>query len=266
MASSAPLVLLHGVPDTPAMWQPLKDALPLRDGPVLAPALPGFTAPVPQGFGCTKDDYAAWFVSELETIAQEHGPVDLVGHDWGALISTRAICLRPDLIKSWALSGAVVQRDYPGHIFAQLWRVPVVGEAMMALTPNSLAAKILARQGMPEDMAKEEAAAGNPVMRRSILKLYRSAGGLATFGTWPDDLNRMPKLGLVLWGGKDPYVPQRYAEAFAAEAGVPFRAAPDAGHWVIAQEPHWFADQLSEFWSEQEAAARCPDRHGRPSF
>ena len=34
-------LFLHGVPDSPAVWRPLLDALDLGDAPVAAPALPG---------------------------------------------------------------------------------------------------------------------------------------------------------------------------------------------------------------------------------
>ena len=40
-------LFLHGVPDSPAIWRPLLAALDLGDTPVAAPALPGFTAPLP---------------------------------------------------------------------------------------------------------------------------------------------------------------------------------------------------------------------------
>ena len=43
-------LFLHGVPDSPAIWSPLLDALALGDTPVAVPALPGFTGPLPAGF------------------------------------------------------------------------------------------------------------------------------------------------------------------------------------------------------------------------
>ena len=52
------IVFVHGVPDTPALWEPLIAALGLKPGEWLAPALPGFGRAVPAGFTCTKDAYA----------------------------------------------------------------------------------------------------------------------------------------------------------------------------------------------------------------
>jgi pimeloyl-ACP methyl ester carboxylesterase len=60
-----PVVFVHGVPDTAVLWDPLVAALAGRGVPeteMVRLALPGFATPVPDGFGCTKDEYAAWIV------------------------------------------------------------------------------------------------------------------------------------------------------------------------------------------------------------
>src|SRR3990167_9817261 len=94
-------LFLHGVPDSPAIWRPLLAALDLGDTPVAVPALPGFTAPLPAGFPATKEVYADWAVEQAKALFDAHGPIDIVGHDWGALIAQRAAILRPDLFRSW---------------------------------------------------------------------------------------------------------------------------------------------------------------------
>ncbi|MBV9170929.1 MAG: alpha/beta fold hydrolase, partial [Chloroflexi bacterium] len=73
-----PIVLVHGNPETDAIWDDLRQHLGRDDVVALSP--PGFGAPVPAGFGATSDEYVAWLVGELEAMP---GPVDLVGHDWG---------------------------------------------------------------------------------------------------------------------------------------------------------------------------------------
>jgi pimeloyl-ACP methyl ester carboxylesterase len=62
------IMLVHGVPETTAVWDLLVDELVAlgRDEPLrLSP--PGFGAPVPDGWAATLDDYTAWLVGELET-------------------------------------------------------------------------------------------------------------------------------------------------------------------------------------------------------
>lgn len=76
-----PVVLVHGVPETAALWDPLLAVLGRDD--VVTLQLPGFGCPRPAGFGATKEDYVTWLVGELEGI---EGPIDLVGHDWGGAV------------------------------------------------------------------------------------------------------------------------------------------------------------------------------------
>jgi len=73
-----PIVCVHGVPDTPALWNPLRARLGDRE--VITPALPGFGVDAPAGFGGTRDAYAEWLVATIEAIG---APVDLEGlaHD-----------------------------------------------------------------------------------------------------------------------------------------------------------------------------------------
>src|SRR5262245_44401910 len=98
-----PAVLVHGVPDTPALWDGVRAHLSRTD--VLAPNLPGFEHPVPKGFTATKDEYVAWLIGELEAIGE---PVDLVGHDWGSILVQRVVSLRQDLIRTWAVGAGPV--------------------------------------------------------------------------------------------------------------------------------------------------------------
>jgi pimeloyl-ACP methyl ester carboxylesterase len=67
------VVLVHGNPETDAVWGPLVDALGRTDVVRLSP--PGFGAPLPSGFPATFLAYRDWLVEELEKIGQA---VDLV--------------------------------------------------------------------------------------------------------------------------------------------------------------------------------------------
>ena len=75
MSEDVPAVLVHGNPETDAVWNPLLAELRTlgRDGVVcLSP--PGFGAPIPPGFGATVGEYRDWLVGRLEAF---DGPVDL---------------------------------------------------------------------------------------------------------------------------------------------------------------------------------------------
>src|SRR3954451_8433556 len=121
------LVLVHGNPETAAIWDPLRSELGRDDVVALSP--PGFGAPVAGDFAATSDDYLAWLVGELE---RADGPIDLVGHDWGGGHVQRLAATRPDLIRSWCTDIAgCADPEYVWHDLAQVWQTPDEGEAFL---------------------------------------------------------------------------------------------------------------------------------------
>jgi pimeloyl-ACP methyl ester carboxylesterase len=90
------IVLVHGNPETEAIWD---DLVPhLRNDDVVRLSPPGFGCAIPSGFDCSTDAYRDWLAVELEKLAQ---PIDLVGHDWGGGHVIRIAMDRPGLIRSW---------------------------------------------------------------------------------------------------------------------------------------------------------------------
>ena len=242
------IVFVHGVPDTPHLWKPLVAALGLQPADYRAPALPGFGTPLPKGFSCTKDAYADFIIGEIERLGQK---VHLVGHDWGALISLRVASLRPDLIKTWCVTNAVIDPEYRGHRTARMWATPLLGEFVMLNMRNKprLEAALI-EGGMPADLAKEEVPLIDKTMRQSILKLYRSAIGLRFSGPWVSDLARLPSPGQLFWGETDPFVDVSVAERFSKAHNVPLHVERGTGHWACADRADQFAAVLKALWAK----------------
>lgn len=240
-------LFLHGVPDTPAMWEPLLAELETDTASIRAPAMPGFVDPAPVGFTSTKEAYVDWYIAEIETAHAAAGPVDLVGHDWGALITVRAASLKPELVNSWCVANALPHPDYRWHRMARLWQTPIIGELLMAASPKERLCKGLHAAGIPADLAAREAGHWSPHMRKAILALYRSA---KTAGTeWWPDLSHLPEKGLVFWGQDDPYVPVWVAEKFSAHTGTELSLQADTGHWSVIQRADVLADALRKLWA-----------------
>ncbi|MBU2607165.1 MAG: alpha/beta hydrolase [Alphaproteobacteria bacterium] len=241
------ILFVHGVPDTPFLWGPLVKALGLKPDQWMAPALPGFGSPVPAGFTCTKDAYADWLIGQMEAVGQ---PVNIVGHDWGALLTLRACSLRPDLVESWCVTNAVIDSKYSGHRMARMWATPLLGELVMTgMRDTAKLEAALVEGGMPPDIAAHEAPLVDKTMRQSILKLYRSARGLRISGDWEDGLANLPSKGQLYWGENDPFVGLPVAQRFAKRWDVPLHVEHDAGHWACAEHPGSFALVLKEFWA-----------------
>ena len=57
-------VFVHGVPEDQHLWDELRAELPHAQTAALN--LPGFGAPLPEGFSATKDGYLAWLVHERD--------------------------------------------------------------------------------------------------------------------------------------------------------------------------------------------------------
>lgn len=242
-------LFLHGVPDSSAIWRPLLNALQLPADQVVTPTLPGFDDSLPSGFSATKEAYVAWLIGEMEPLYLRRGPIDAVGHDWGALLVQRAAMLRPDMFRSWVLSNAVIEPEYRGHRLARIWSTPILGEIFMSIArPGKLAAG-LRDSGVPADIAHEEAAQWAMAdKRRAILTLYRSANGLRFDDAWINDIPKLPKNGALIWGEDDPYVGLDVAERFIRLSDVPLFRIEKAGHWAIAERPFEVATFLKKFW------------------
>jgi pimeloyl-ACP methyl ester carboxylesterase len=123
------VVLVHGNPETDAVWGALVDALGRTDVVRLSP--PGFGAPLPSDFSATFLQYRDWLVDELAAIDQ---PIDLVGHDWGGCHVVNAVMHRPELVRSWATDAiGLFDRDYVWHDMAQAFQTPETGEQLVAM-------------------------------------------------------------------------------------------------------------------------------------
>ena len=118
------VVLVHGNPETEALWGPMVDALGRDDVVRLSP--PGFGAPLPDDFPATYLAYRDWLEGELAGI---DGPIDLVGHDWGGGHVVNVVMHRPELVRSWASDAVgLFDPDYVWHDLAQVWQTPGEGE------------------------------------------------------------------------------------------------------------------------------------------
>jgi pimeloyl-ACP methyl ester carboxylesterase len=232
---------VHGVPDTDRVWRAVVGRLDRSD--VLTLRLPGFGRSAPADFAATKGDYVVWLVEQMVAAG---APVDLVGHDWGALLVMRAACLRPDLVRSWTAGAAPLDSKYVWHKAAQLWQTPTVGEQVMAKLTAETLADALTTAGVPADDARAASERVDDTMKRCILSLYRSAIHVGT--EWGPDLTRLKAPGLVLWGERDPYAPPMWGERLAQRTGARFVQFDGCSHWWPLERPAEVAAELTAHW------------------
>jgi pimeloyl-ACP methyl ester carboxylesterase len=243
------VVFVHGLPETSEIWKPLRDILN-RDS--VAVALPGFGTPRPLEFSGTKDAYAQWLGDTLTSVPK---PVDVVGHDFGALLTMRVASAFDVPLRSWVVDVAPIFHPsitWPDRVHRL--QTPGVGEGMLKTSreaspdhPQSTASRLNAA-GVPRELAKVIGAAHDEVMSRSVLDFYRSAVPNVAADWWKDAKGPTPSRGMVLLLPDPPE-----AEAMSLDVARRLRAETarldNLNHCWMAEAPEIVAPVLKRFWS-----------------
>jgi pimeloyl-ACP methyl ester carboxylesterase len=224
--SATPVLYLHGVPTSSDLWLPFL----ARTGG-LAPDLPGFGRSGKRGDGdFTIEGYARFVGEFLDLVGVDR--VRLVVHDWGAagLVWAQA---NPDRVERLVVIDAVpLLPGYRWHPIARAWRTRGLGEFAVGLTT-----RFALRRVMPRPLADAVWPHFDQGTQRAILRLYRTSPEerLAAAGA---DLGRIGAPALVLHGERDPFVPARFADGYAAAVGdARAEHVPGAGHWPWYDRP-----------------------------
>jgi pimeloyl-ACP methyl ester carboxylesterase len=229
-----PAVFVHGNPSHSEDWQPFLERI---HGPALAFDLPGWgrsERPSPADFDYSMYGLAKFTTRFLQRMAVEDH--SLVVHDWGAvaLIGAQE---EPDRVRRLVIINAVtLLPGYRWHRTARVWRTRGLGELS-----NKIWSRRVLDFGLREsrgdwsrhdpdfiDMIWDHLDAGT---FDAILRLYRSAppGRLAAAG---ERLGVLEAPTLVVWGGRDRYLPARWGPAYAARLpNSQLLEVPQAGHW-----------------------------------
>ena len=244
--TASPILYLHGVPTHGADWIPFLE----RTGGI-APDLPGFgRSGKSAAFDNSIDGYSRFLHAFVETLGLAR--FSLVVHDWGA-VGLALAQQRPELIDRLVIADAVpFLPDYRWHRIARVWRTPLLGELFMGSTTR-LGVRVLMRRvrALPDEALKDFADTMiehfDHGTQRAILRLYRSAP--------PDVLERAgDRLGelrapaLVVWGEHDPFLPTRFAHAYADALGgeTEVEVVPGARHWPWLDDPA-VIERVAEF-------------------
>lgn len=251
--SHAPVLYVHGVPTASWLW---RDFLARTGG--YAPDLPGFGASDKlANFDYSIPGYAGW----LRTFADQRGldRFSLVVHDWGGVGLALAQAV-PERIERLAIVSSIpLLRGYRWHWVARNWRRPLIGELAMGFTLKAALRRVLNRSNrepLPDSFVDAVWEHFDHGTQRAILKLYRSAPSdvLAAAGA---NLGALRCPALVVYGGRDPYLPAEFAQRYADALGGPATAKvlDDAGHWTWLDEPS-LINELAAFVTERRETAR----------
>jgi pimeloyl-ACP methyl ester carboxylesterase len=258
-----PVLLLHGVPQTSALWRTVQPAL-ATGRRVLAPDLPGLGGSSyagPYDMPSVMAQVAALIEAECPGQA-----VDVVGHDWGGVIALWLAGTRPDLVRRIAVANAPLGNVDPLRAFhIPLLALPVLPELAFRLGGSSLVDLMLAAawksdaQLEPDVRAEYAAAYTDPDQVTAMLGYYRAAArpriaSLLRLGAQPPAPPPVKaEEMLVLWGAADPVLPVSLGESVVTTLGSRsvMVTIPGAGHYVIDEASETVTAVLVDFLADR---------------
>lgn len=243
-----PAVLLHGFPERASCWREVAPLLHEQGVRTYAPDQRGYSPRArPLGrwnyrIGALGDDVIAL----IERIGR---PVDLVGHDWGAIVGWSVAARRPDLVRSWtavsvphpmAFLKAVATSDQGLRSwYMLLFQVPLLVDLVGRFAPQVLLAS-LRRIGMTSaEVAR---------CRREIIEYGALPGGLAWYRALPlmgsaarDTAVTVPTT--LVWSDQDAALGRRGTELTGPHVTGPYEFVELSGvtHWIPTQAPEALA-------------------------
>lgn len=248
MKLSHPVVLVHGNPESTALWGPLQAQLPGLDPILVSP--PGFGVEADAEFDASLESYVSWLGRELSRLDQ---PVHLLGHDWGGVLTLLLAMRRPDLLRSWTSDClGVFDPEYVFHPLAREWQTDGAGEVAISRQFGgdvASRARVLEDFGIPAPMAGVLAADQVPSLVRVVLPLYRSIAQpvMSNHGANLDSAAATP--GLSILAEQDPVLGSQASRLQAAtRARAQTVRLSEAGHWWMLDQPATAATALSRFW------------------
>lgn len=245
--SGEPVMLLHGFPESSAMWEGAMGELADAGYRCVAPDQRGYSA------GARPADLDAYrheeLVADVFAIADTLGwrKFHLVAHDWGAGVGWLAAMAEPDRLASFT---ALSIPHY--HAFAQAsWSDPEVEGYRrflnLVLAPDGAAERVLGRddmagfrQGWTHHSSTEIEETLNilrqPGALTAALAWYRASDAHRRILTRPPQSVSVPTKLII--GRHDPYV--RHAAVALGEtiATARYRRVDvEAGHWLVQERP-----------------------------
>lgn len=268
-----PLLLLHGYPQTHAMWHKLAPAL-ARDYTVVCPDLRGYgDSSKPKGLP-DHSNYSkramAQDMAEAMT-ALGHRSFHVVGHDRGARVAHRLARDHGKRVRSLAVLDIVptlkmysnVSKGFATayyHWFLLIQKPPLPEQLLAGRVPQYVLARLGRGKGgmrhfAPAAVREYERAFRDPKCIHATCEDYRAA---ATIDLEHDRKDLRRKLGmpvLALWGKQG--VIERYFDPLRdwREVATDVRGkALDCGHFLPEEKPRQVLAELRRFLARQQKA------------
>lgn len=259
--SGVPVVLLHGFPEFWYGWRNQIPALVEAGCRVIVPDQRGYNlSGKPKG---VKNYRVEELVKDVIGLidALEYEKVNLVGHDWGAVVAWTLAILHPERLHKLGIMNvphpAVMRRFLTRDLeqvrrswYVFFFQLPWIPEAGMKQDDWRGAVSALRGSGRihtftKEDIAKYKEAWSQPGAMTSMLNWYRAV--IRHMPKLPSD-PRVKVRTLMMWGVKDFALSHRMARPsmdYVDEGNLIF--FPEATHWVQHDEAEAVNHYLVDF-------------------
>jgi pimeloyl-ACP methyl ester carboxylesterase len=250
-SSGEPVMLLHGIPETSAMWRDVMASLAADGYRCLAPDQRGYSP------GARPDEVGAYshrhLVDDVLGLAAAAGfaRFHLVAHDWGAAIGWAVVDVdKGERVGSYtALSiphyraFAEATRDDPAAAVyrEQLAMLTSPDDGFVRLLLDNGAAGLRAHLDAHSDALIDEylSVLGEPGAFEAAVNWYRASNGhMSVLDGTSFEFGPVSLPTMVIWGNRDPAVTR-----MAVERGRDYVTGAhefielDAGHWLAQEEP-----------------------------
>jgi pimeloyl-ACP methyl ester carboxylesterase len=260
------VLLVHGFPDTHAVWDAVAERLAARFHVVAYDVRGAGASSRPREQAAYRFEHLLADLRAVLDAVSPDAPVHLAGHDWGSIQSWEAVCAMPERFASFtSISGPCL--DHAAHWFRRrgpavtrqllrswyiaAFQVPVLPELVWrGLLADRWGALLARNEGVPggahpAPTLAEDAAAGLNLYRANMGARRRVPGERRT---------NVPTRVVV--PTRDAFV----TPALAAEAPRPFTERLDvhpidASHWVLLTRPEEIAHLIEEHIAQAEHAS-----------
>jgi pimeloyl-ACP methyl ester carboxylesterase len=245
-------VFIHGNPGSRLDWAELIGQVG-EFGRALAFDMPGFgQADKPRDFDYRIEGYAAYIDGALRQLGVERA--HLILHDFGGAFGFCWAAGHTEALGSAVLFNTGTWTHARWHRMARLWRRPVLGGLVMALTNRPAWRRAMsAGPVMPPEFIDRMYDDFDRGTRRAVLKLYRATPlPYPPAQGWVDALAEADRPALIVWGENDPFLSTRRIE----DLKEPFPSADaisleGSGHFPYADNPTGTAEAVVPFLRAQ---------------
>lgn len=229
------VVLLHGFPQDAASFDRVVPRLHAQGLRTLVPLQRGYAASArpPHRWNYRLTDLVDDVIALAD--AADQPAVDVVGHDWGAVVGWALAARRPERLRTLtalsvphpaAFVEALVRSDQAlRSTYIALFQAPVLPEVVLRRTLRAT----LTRSGLPADDADRYCATMAGGGLTGALHWYRAL----PLGRLPAGSARVTVPTSYVWGCRDFALGEVAALRTAAHVAADYRFVPlDAGHWL----------------------------------